>query len=146
MSRLRGAVLLGLALAGCNPTLTAQSVAPPGRTARLEPVHGFWTVKAYELELSAGVASGVTCHEGGPCHDVAVTSDDPAIAEARPAAFGGLEPAGLGARAQATSLVIVGKTPGVTRMRLTSREGSRTIRVTVVAPPLYGTPTTAATR
>ena len=143
----RAATVLALAalVAGCNPTLIAHSVPPPGRAARLDPIDGFWTVKAYAVEVSQGVAIAITCHDGGPCRDLAVRSDDPEIATAKPASLATLEPtAHLRHVAPSTAFVIVGKAQGTTRMRLTSAGGHRDIFVTVVAPPHHAPPATAA--
>ncbi|HTM22775.1 MAG TPA: hypothetical protein VL172_19765 [Kofleriaceae bacterium] len=138
------AALALLALAACNPTLSAESTAPPGRTARLDEVHGFWgQIKSYRLELSQGVALAVTCHRGGPCERLSVTSDDPAIADARPAALGTLEPNGNAGRATASAFVIIGHAAGTTHLHLRSGAGSRTIAVTVVAPRLIPPPPSA---
>src|SRR6185295_3740641 len=86
------AALAAFALAACNPNLNAQSPAPPGRTARLDEVHGFWgTIKSYRLELTRGVAIAITCTSAGPCEHMKAVSDDPAIAEVRAASLGVLE-------------------------------------------------------
>jgi hypothetical protein len=123
-----------LAIAGCNPYITQQSVAPPGRAARLDSVDGFWGVKHYRLEISEGVALALTCNEGGPCHTVNVISEDPAIAEVRPASLNRLEH-GYGAHAPSSAFVVVGKAPGQTKLHLTAHEGKRDVVVTVIAPP-----------
>lgn len=138
-------VVVAALLAACNPTLIAQSLPPPGRIARLDPIHGFWGTKAYRVEVSHGVAIAITCHDGGPCRNLAVRSDDPQIATARPASLAQLQPtAYLHQVAPATAFVIVGKAPGTTRIRLTSAGGHRDIYVTVVAPPEHAAPATAA--
>jgi hypothetical protein len=125
-----------LALAACNPFLAQQSVAPPGRTARLDEVTGFWgTVKSYRLELSRGVAIAINCTRGGPCEHLHITSDDPSIAEVRPAALGVLERAGLMNQQTSSALVVVGKAPGTTRVHIVAEEGRRDIAVTIVATP-----------
>jgi hypothetical protein len=80
-------LLAALGLAACNPYLTQQSVAPPGRSARLDEVNGFWGLKRYRLEVSEGVALALTCYKGGPCEKLKVVSDDPAIAEVRTASL-----------------------------------------------------------
>jgi hypothetical protein len=130
------AVAAGLALAaGCNPVLVAQSAAPPGRSARLDEVTGFWGIQGYRMELSQGVALALTCHRGGPCEKMSVTSDDPAIAEVRRASLGTLERSGIYGQATSAAVVIVGKSPGATRIRVRSKEGERDIAVTVVPPP-----------
>jgi hypothetical protein len=128
-------LLLALALAACNPYLTQQSVAPPGRSARLDAVNGFWGLKRYRLELSEGVALALTCNQGGPCEKTRVISDDPAIAEVRPASLSALERVGFDSNAPSSAFVVVGKAPGTTKLHVTAKEGKRDVIVTVVAPP-----------
>ena len=128
-------LLLALVLAGCNPYLTQQSVAPPGRAARLDEVRGFWGLKHYRLELSEGVALALTCDQAGPCEKTRVLSDDSAIAEVRPASLSKLEQVGFTINAPSSAFVVVGKAPGTTKLHLTAKEGKREIVVTVVAPP-----------
>jgi hypothetical protein len=126
----------GLALSGCNPYLTQQSVAPPGRAARLDAVNGFWGLKHYRLELSQGVALALTCHQGGPCSKPNLVSEDPAIVEVRPASLGRLESIGYSMDAAPSSaFVIVGKAPGKTKLQLRTKDGKREVMVTVLAPP-----------
>jgi hypothetical protein len=137
------ALLLLAALAACNPTLTAQSPSPPGRSARLDPVTGFWGVKSYRLELSQGVAIAMTCDRGAPCEHMQMTSDDPAIAEVRPASLGLLQ-GYVGSQQTSAALVVIGKAPGTTTVRVRAEQGSRVIAVRVVAAPTYGSATTAA--
>ena len=127
--------LLLIALAACNPYLTVQSPAPPGRSARLDPVDGFWAVKSYRLELSQGVAIAMTCDRGSPCEHMQVTSDDPAIAEVRPAALGVLQESGIYGQQTSAALVIIGKAPGATIVRVRAAQGSRLVAVRVIPPP-----------
>ena len=132
--------------AGCVPTLAAQSAAPPSRSARLDAIEGFWGPKGYRLELSQGVAIAVTCNRGGPCEKLRLSSDDPAIAEVRMGALSKLEPAGFTSNQQtAAALVVVGKLPGSTTIRVRSADGGQDIHVTIVAPPATN-PQTAVTR
>ena len=131
------ALVVRAALAGlgaCNPILTVESPAPPGRTARLDPVKGFWGVQRYRLELSRGVAIAMTCEHAGPCEHMHAVSDDPGIAEVRPASLGVLQ-SGLAGEQPAAALVIVGKAPGQTRVHVREKDGSRDVIVTVVAAP-----------
>lgn len=130
-------VLLLVLLAGCNPYLTQQSVAPPGRQAHLNEVRGFWGLKHYRLNISEGVALAVTCERGGPCKNAKVVSRNPAIAEVRAAALSQLKPVGMGGRVQSppSAFVIVGKSPGTTRLHLTTEDGGRDVWVTVAASP-----------
>lgn len=135
------ALLLPLVLAaGCLPTLSAQSMAPPGRVARLDAVDGIFQIKSYKLELSRGVAIAVTCNHGAPCGKVRVSSDDPAIAEVHDASFGVLQPShGMAFspdnQATATAFVVVGRTAGTTKVRVKTGDGDRTIAVRIVPPP-----------
>lgn len=122
-------------LGACNPYLTQQSVAPPGRSARLDEVTGFWGLKHYRVELSEGVALALTCNRGGPCEKTTVTSDDPAIAEVRPASLSALQQVGYSTLAPASAFVVVGKAPGKTTLHVRAKEGTRDVVVTVVAPP-----------
>jgi hypothetical protein len=135
-------------LAACDPHLYQRSVAPPGRSARLDEVTGFWgNIKHYRLEVSEGVALAVTCNLGAPCEKMKVTSDDPAIAEVRPASLSALESTGYGTAAQSlpsSAFVILGKQPGTTRIHVTSKDGNRDVRVTVIAPPAPAAPQTVA--
>jgi hypothetical protein len=124
------------AATGCLPTLAAESTAPPGRTARLNEETGFWGIKRYRLELSQGVALAISCNDQGPCETLTATSDDPAIAFVRAAALTALRPAGYSGNQQpAAAVVVVGKAPGATTIRLRSKAGGRDVRVTIVPPP-----------
>ena len=131
------AILLALiASTGCGPMLSAQSPAPPGRSARLDAVNGFWGLKSYRVELSEGVALALTCYEGGPCEKLVVTSDDPKIAEVHAASLGTLEPAGLVNQQTASAVVLVGKSTGTTKLHVHTRSGrKREVAVTIIAPP-----------
>lgn len=130
------AVTALLAITACHPMLAAESPAPPGRSARLDAVDGFWGVQSYRLELSQGVALAVSCTYGGPCEKLVATSDDMTIAEVRAASLQTLRPVGyMGNQQPAAAVVIVGKAPGTTTIRLHSQDGGRDIRVTVVPPP-----------
>jgi hypothetical protein len=137
---------VGALLAGCLPTLAAQSTAPPSRAARLDPIDGFWQPKGYRLELSQGVAIAVTCNKGAPCREMRLSSDDPAIAEVRSASLSRLEYSAFsGSQATASALVVVGKSPGMTTVRVRTAGGDQTIAVTVVPSPTSN-PQTAVTR
>lgn len=143
MTRL--SLLAALALAACNPYLMQQSVAPPGRAAHLHAVDGFWGLKYYRLEVSEGVALALTCYKGGPCEKMNVLSDNPAIAEVRPASLARLDSIGYANPdpQPASAFVVVGKAPGTTRIRVSAREGTRTVFVTVLAPPTANPQTVA---
>ena len=137
-------VLLLLLAAACNPTLTVQSPQPPGRIARMDPVRGFWGLQRYRLELSRGVAIAITCDLDGPCEHMQITSDDPAIAEVRPASLGVLQQTGVYGEQTSAALVVVGKAPGETRVHVRTKGKQRDVVVTVVAPPTPSSALTAA--
>ena len=139
-------LLAALGLAACNPYLTQQSVAPPGRSARLDEVNGFWGLKRYRLEVSEGVALALTCYKGGPCEKLKVISDDPAIAEVRTASLAQLEGSLYSTANQqpAAAFVVIGKAPGTTRVHVTAKEGTRDVVVTVIAPPVANPQTVAS--
>lgn len=140
-------VLAAIVLAGCDPYLYQNSVAPPGRSARLDEVTGFWgQVKHYRLEVSSGVALALTCAEGRPCEKLRVVSDNPAIAEVRLASLAQLQSTGYGSMAEnhpAAAFVVVGRGPGTTKVHIRAKEGSRDVVVTVVAPPSVTNPAPA---
>ncbi|MEO8551610.1 MAG: hypothetical protein ABI678_16645 [Kofleriaceae bacterium] len=135
------AVAIILALTACNLTLAVESPAPPGRTARVDEVRGFWGLQSYRMEVTAGVAIAMTCAQARPCEHMKVVSDDPAIAEVRPASLSLLKPTELAYvryhdQQTAAALVVIGKRPGKTTIRVTAEEGHREIAVEVVAAPL----------
>ena len=136
--------LLLLLVAACNPTLTVQSPQPPGRIARMDPVRGFWGLQRSRLELSRGVAIAITCDLDGPCEHMQITSDDPAIAEVRPASLGVLQQTGVYGEQASAALVVVGKAPGGARVHVRTKGKQRDVVVTVVAPPAAPTALTAA--
>ena len=133
-------VLAALVLAACNPYIYQQSVAPPGRSARLDRVESFWGLKRYRLEVSQGVAVAMTCQQGGTCEKLHVASENPAIAEVRPASLAALESPGYGAAPQPSSaFVVLGRAPGTTKLHVTTaQKGKRDIDVTVIAAPAQG--------
>ncbi len=127
---------LAASVAACNPILTAESPSPPGRSARLDPVYGFWDVKSYRLELSQGAAIAISCSRGATCEHMTVVSDDPAIAEIRGASFGVLHHAPLGNNAQTVAaLVVVGRAAGTTHVHVHAEQGDRDVAVTIVPQP-----------
>ena len=145
-------IVLPLLLAGltaCNPSLFQASAPPPARSARLDPVTNFWGVtKRYRLELSEGVAVALRCEQGGPCEHMTVVSDNPAIAEVRLASLSQLQqnPYGGSSYQQQplAALVVVGKAPGQTKLRVRAKGGSRLVTVTVIEAPGLPNAQTAA--
>jgi hypothetical protein len=72
-----------------------------------------------------------------------VLSDDPSIAEVRTASLARLDSAGYANPQPAAAFVVIGKAPGTTRLRVSAREGTRNVFVTVVAPPTANPQTVA---
>lgn len=124
-------LVIALAGTGCAPSLTAQSAAPPGRTARLDEVNGTWSVQSYRLELSSGIAIALTCYAFSPCEKLVATSDDPKVAEVRAGSLGALERPSQ----SSAGMVIIGKAAGTTTVHVRSKAGTREIAVTIVPAP-----------
>jgi hypothetical protein len=135
--------LLLVVLAACGPNFTAQSAPPPGRMARLDEVKSH-----YELDISAGVAIAISCYDSGPCKNVVVSTEDASIADVKGAAFGQLQKNEWNRNATWTDagIVIIGKAPGKTKVKVKTKDGDKTFIVNVVAPPLVGAPNTAVAR
>ena len=81
------------------------------------------------------VALALTCEQGGPCEHPHIASDDPAIAEVRPASLAALQQVGFTMQIPASAFVVIGKAPGTTKLHVRTKKGKRDIVVTVVAPP-----------
>ena len=143
MRRAVSFALLAALAAACGPTLTARSSPPPGRIASFAANEGH-----YDLELSQGVAIVIGCEHGGPCKNVRVSSTDATIVDVRGATFGALEQAPLGYVPATTpaGVVLVGKAPGHAKVKVKTSDGSKTIHVTVVEPPVLGSPASAVAR
>lgn len=118
-------VLAAAALAACDPKLYQASVPPPGSIGRLHTDHGW-------AELTEGAALAFRCEDAGPCQRATAISDDPEIADVRPAALARLEMAVWAGFSQSSTFVIIGKHPGVTRIRVRSADGDTSLKVTVV--------------
>jgi hypothetical protein len=134
-------------MSGCGPTLTAQSSPPPGRIAALDS-----NDDKYDLDISSGVAIAISCYDDGPCKNVVVSTEDESIAAVKGAAFGAIDKsqqpyphnAVYSGTYAHSGVVIIGKKPGNTKVKIKTSDGSRTINVTVVAPPASGTASTIA--
>ena len=134
MNRIIGFVWVVMAIAllvyasGCGPTLTAQTSPPAGRTASFDENDGH-----YDLDISQGVAIAISCYNDGPCKDVVVATENESIADVKSASL-----------IDTVSLVIVGKAPGVTRVKVRTSKGDKTINVKVLAPPASAGPSKVA--
>lgn len=128
MTRALVLVLVAAALAACDPKLYAASVPPPGSIGRLHTDNGW-------AELTEGAALAFRCEDAGPCQRAFATSDNPEIADVRPAALARLEMAVWAGFSQQSTFVIIGKNPGVTRIRVRSADGDTTLKVTVLKAP-----------
>lgn len=146
MNRLLGCVYAAVAVAllfwasGCGPWLSSQSEAPPGRTAALDENDGH-----YDLAISQGVAIAVGCEHDGPCKDVVISTEDETIADVKAGSFSSREKQAYTLHtASPAGVVIIGKQAGKTRVKVKTAKGSKTIHVTVLAPPAIGQPATVA--
>ena len=128
------------ALVGCGPYLYARTAPPPGRTAAFDEDDG-----KYYLSVSQGVAIAINCVDGGPCKNVVVSTENESIADVKGAASGSMEYAPYSSvGAVPSTVVIIGKNPGKTIVKVKTSDGSKTIIVTVVPPPATGQPAVVA--
>ncbi len=117
--------LLVVLCAGCEPTLAATTAPPPSAIAALDD----WDDR---IEISHGVALAFECTFNGPCIDATASTDDPTIAEVRPAISDDLDPWGGQRGPQPrTMFVVCGKQAGRTTLHLRSDDGDRDLRVDV---------------
>jgi hypothetical protein len=133
---------------GCSPVLSAQTLPPPGRIASFDENDGH-----YDLDLSQGVAISISCYHDGACKDVVVSTADEKVADVHGASIGanalnaGIVQSAPQMRyttATTSAFVIVGKSPGKTKVKVKTRKGSKTINVNVLAPPPTGQPAVVA--
>ena len=146
MNRLLGFTYAVIAIAllfwasACGPSLYSQSAPPPGRTAALDENDGH-----YDLDISQGVAIAISCVHDGPCKDVVISTEDEKIADVKGASLSTLERSAYTPHTSTPSgVVIVGKSPGKTKVRVKTSDGSKTINVTVLPPPAAGGHATVA--
>lgn len=118
-------LFLALLATGCGPYFEAATTPPPGRRAALDS-------KIRAIEISTGVAMAFTCTKGGPCRSARAVSDDPTIAEVHEAHLNQLGADAFRGNLPASTFVVVGKHPGKTVLRVTSKDGDKTLSVTVV--------------
>jgi hypothetical protein len=127
-------LLAVLALAsGCGEvTLSALSVAPPGKTALLDS-------EGDDLKLSRGIAFGFECmaNEGGyygPCRDATARIDDETVGSVYASYLDTLalayEEGGSGPRGR-TAFVVVGLREGRTNIHVETSDGDITIDLRV---------------
>ena len=128
MTRALLLLLVLVALAGCDPKLYAASVPPPGAIGRID-------TEDRVAQVTEGAALAFHCDDVGPCAGARATSDDPAIADVRPAALARLDLDGFRGMAPASTFVIVAHRPGITRIRVRSGDGDTTLKVVVVPAP-----------
>ena len=122
---------LCLGAAGCNP-LWAVSSGPPTTQAE-------YHYPTDDIQLTQGVALALDCHDvwwGGPCENMTVSSDDPAIARVALVHLDKYKsPAGYvyDAEAQRTVFVVAGVSPGRTKIRVGGDDADEIVDVIVSA-------------
>ncbi len=117
-------LLASLLAAGCNPTMSLRTAAPPTTTI-------VWDGLDHRIALTEGVAVGfdVWC-AWGPCKDVRTVTEAPAIAQ--------VYTAHLGTRTQAwgprtaPAFALVGVAPGRTLLHVSEGTHVSTLTVTVL--------------
>jgi hypothetical protein len=129
----RAALVIAVLAAGCGEvTLSALTVAPPGKTAHLDN-------EAEAIHLSRGIAIGFECTANeddyhGPCRKAKIYVDNPDIVAGYTSFMdttldsyeGGYE----GAR-QRSAFIIVGLQPGTTDVTIDTDDGNVTLDVTI---------------
>ncbi len=123
---IRALLLATILCGGCGPWLYAQSTPPPGAVASLD-------TDDERAEISEGAALAFRCEKSGPCQHATATSDDPEIADVMPASLARLDLAFWNGEAAPATFVIVGKSPGRTRIRVRSSDGGVNLSVKVIA-------------
>jgi hypothetical protein len=118
-------MLAGLLASGCETRLQALSTPPPGKVAALDEVDE-------QIELSHGAALAVACEfQNSPCENVTITSDDPAIADARLGYFDDLED-GMRSSKPVSAFVVIGRSPGITVLHVRGSDADADYRVSVL--------------
>ena len=128
---------LSLCLGACGEvSFEAITTAPPDRVADLNEEEG-------TITLSRGVALAIECTSSGsghhgPCENMTRRVDDPRVALALPADVDELrdryERGSVDTR-QAAVLVVAGRAPGTTTVRVTTDRGGASFDVTVRDAP-----------
>ncbi|MDI1482031.1 hypothetical protein [Polyangium sp. y55x31] len=132
----RAALLLLAAAAlaaGCEPTLTALTVAPPTAVAECDDA-------AKDVRLSEGIALAIECtYQGSPCEDATMSSSDPDVVRVMPGFVDLLAPGDAYQRYPAdvprSVFIFVGGKPGDATVTLTSTDANATVDVKVLPLP-----------
>lgn len=119
--------------AGCEPSLTALTVAPPTAVAELDSVEN-------DVRLSQGIALAIECtYQGSPCEDATASSSDPDIVRVMPGFVDLLAPGDAYQRYPADEpravFIFVGGKPGDATVTLTSTDANVTVDVKVLPLP-----------
>ncbi len=113
---------------GCSPTFQAVTPPPPGAIASLHRGDD-------EVEISPGAALAFSCRRrwsGAACTRATAVSDDPSIAVVSPAHLHRLDFGGRRGIQPASTFVVAGVSPGVTTIRIETKDRSGEIQVTVL--------------
>jgi hypothetical protein len=128
-------IILLLALAaGCDPiSVTALTVAPPGKTASLDD-------ESLGLQVSRGIALGFECSANtqdylGPCRNARAKIGDESVALVFASYLDSLADSwddGYAGPRSRTAFVVVGLEPGDTTLELVTTDGDVDVSVTVL--------------
>ena len=120
--------------AGCDPTLTALTVAPPTAVAEVDNA-------AKDVRLSQGIALAIECtYQGSPCENATASSSDPETVRVLPGFVDLLAPGDAYQRPASDEpravFIFVGGKPGDATVTLTSTDADDIdIAVKVLSPP-----------
>ena len=123
---MKAMIIAILMCGGCGPWLYAMSTPPPGAVGTLD-------TNDERAEVTEGAALAFRCEKSGPCRHATAVSDDPEIADVLPANLARLDDAFWNGVAPPSTFVIVGKSPGRTRIRVRSSDGGVNLSVRVIA-------------
>jgi hypothetical protein len=122
-------IVLGLvAMAACDPQLTAVTPAPPQRVLELD-------AKRDQIEISEAVAVAFECYrEGQACRNVRASVEEGAVVAVYSTHLSRLDRAYLRDRdGNVSALTLVGLKPGTTTLRVTAEGWTHDYTVTVLA-------------
>ncbi len=119
--------------AGCDPSLTALTIAPPTAVAEVDDAEK-------DVRLSQGIALAIECtYQGSPCENATASSSDPAIVRVLPGFVDLLAPGDAYQRSASDEpravFIFVGNKPGDATVTLTTSDTDAEIDVKILPLP-----------